>query len=162
MTTTRPADSASPAAPLPAAIRRWWPFTRHYLEMVVTMALGMVLLHPLWAVGLDAAGAGRLLDHDTVMALVMATDMSLGMGAWMRVRGHTWRPIAEMSAVMYLPFLVLFPPLWAGVLSGEAMLGAGHALMLPAMLALMLWRRAEYAGCHTDQADHAGRGRAAA
>src|SRR3954454_22804574 len=74
------------------------------------------------------------------MAVVMATDMSLGMGAWMRYRGHSWRSIAEMSAAMYLPFAVFLPLVWADVMSGGAMLTAGHLLMLPTMLALMLWR----------------------
>jgi hypothetical protein len=149
MTTTTTTDTPRTAAPHATAVRRWWPFTRHYLEMVLTMSLGMVLLHPLWHLGLDAAGLGTALDHDTVMALVMATDMSLGMGAWMRYRGHTWRQIAEMSAVMYLPFAVFFPPLWAGAVSGDRMLVAGHAVMLPATLVFMLWRRDEYAGCHS-------------
>jgi flagellar biosynthetic protein FliP len=130
--------------------RRWWPFVRHYLEMVLTMGLGMMLLHPLWSVCLSVAGASHALDNDTFMALVMATDMSLGMVAWMRYRGHSWRSILEMSATMYVPFVVFFPALWAGAVSGELMLAAGHGLMLPAMLALMLWRREEYAGhCHT-------------
>jgi hypothetical protein len=112
--------------------------------MVITMALGMVALAPVWHWGLRVVGASQALDHATVMALVMATDMSLGMGAWMRYRGHAWRPIAEMSAVMYLPFVVFLPAVWGGVMSGAAMLGAGHLLMLPAMLCLMVWRRAEY------------------
>jgi hypothetical protein len=122
----------------------WGALTRHYLEMVVTMVIGMIVLHPLWAVTFDAAGRSDALDHATVMALVMATDMSLGMGAWMRYRGHSWRPILEMSATMYLPFAVFLVPVWVGVMSGGAMLIAGHGLMLPTMLALMVWRRDEY------------------
>ena len=105
------------------------------------MVIGMVVLHPLWAVGFGASGLDGALDHATVMAVVMATDMSLGMGAWMRYRGHTWHSIAEMSAAMYLPFAVFLPPVWAGVMSGSAMVTAGHLLMLPTMLTLMLWRR---------------------
>jgi hypothetical protein len=127
------------AVPQQSWWRRWWPFTRHFFEMVLTMGLGMTLLHPLWHLAWPAA-----LDHDTTMALVMATDMSIGMGAWMRYRGHGWRPILEMSAVMYLPFAVFFPALWAGAISGDWMIVGGHELMLPAMLALMLWRRDEY------------------
>jgi hypothetical protein len=129
-------------------VKSWWPFVRHYLEMVVTMGLGMVALHPLWRLALHAAGAPHALDHATLDALVMATDMSIGMGAWMRLRGHDWRAIGEMSAVMYLPFVIFFPFVWTGAMSGGWMLVAGHNLMLPAMLGLMLWRRDEYAGCH--------------
>ncbi len=144
MTTTPMTTTADRAG----AVRRWWPFARHFLEMVLTMALGMIALDPLWQLGLAVIGAGSLLHYDTVMALVMATDMSLGMGAWMRYRGHGWHAIAEMSAVMYLPFVIFFPLVWAGAMSGGWMLVAGHNLMLPAMLALMLWRRAEYGACH--------------
>jgi flagellar biosynthetic protein FliP len=112
--------------------------------MVVTMVIGMIVLHPLWAVGFDAVGLPGALHHATVMAAVMATDMSVGMGAWMRFRGHSWRSIVEMSAAMYLPFAVFLPPVWAGAMSGGAMITAGHLLMLPTMLALMLWRRDEH------------------
>jgi hypothetical protein len=116
--------------------------------MVLTMVIGMIVLHPLWAVSFNALGLPDPLDHATVMALVMATDMSLGMGAWMRYRGHSWRPIAEMSATMYLPFAVFLVPVWAGAMSGDTMIVAGHALMLPTMLALMVWRRSEYGHGH--------------
>ena len=129
--------------PTPTATA-WGAFARHYLEMVITMVVGMTVLHPLWAVAFDAMGLPDALHHASVMALVMATDMSLGMGAWMRYRGHSWRSIVEMSATMYLPFAVFLPPVWAGAMSGGAMITAGHLLMLPAMLALMLWRRDEY------------------
>lgn len=122
----------------------WTSLARHYVEMLVTMVIGMVALGPVWGFGLRAAGAPHALEDATVMALVMATDMSLGMGAWMRYRGHSWRSIAEMSAVMYLPFVLLLPAVWGGAISGAAMLGAGHLLMLPSMLALMLWRREEH------------------
>jgi hypothetical protein len=48
-----------------------------------------------------------------------------------------------MSAAMYLPFAVFLPPVWAGAMSGGAMITAGHLLMLPTMFGLMLWRRDE-------------------
>ena len=142
--TPAPAQGATAARPATAC----GALVRHYVEMVVAMALGMVVLHPLWAVGLDALGLEGVLHHATVMAMVMATDMSLGMGAWMRFRGHSWRPIVEMSATMYLPFAVLLPPVWAGAMSGGVMITAGHLLMLPSMFALMLWRRDEYGRGH--------------
>ncbi len=45
---------------------------------------------------------------------------------------------------MYLPFVMLFPLLWTGVLADGALLLAGHVLMLPAMAAVMLLRPDEY------------------
>jgi flagellar biosynthetic protein FliP len=46
---------------------------------------------------------------------------------------------------MCLPFVVLLVPHWLGLLSGTAVMVVGHVVMFPAMLAAMLWRRAEYA-----------------
>jgi flagellar biosynthetic protein FliP len=119
--------------------RAIWHFTRHYLEMVVAMLVGMVALGPLEHLVWPALTA----RHD-VGVLVMATNMAIGMGAWMRFRGHSWRGITEMSASMYLPFAVLLVPFWTGAISGSAMMTWGHILMLPAMALVMLLRPAEY------------------
>ncbi|PRY51887.1 hypothetical protein LY71_101259 [Geodermatophilus tzadiensis] len=122
-------------------------FTLHFLEMVVAMAVGMVALHPVWTLVLDALGAAELMHDPYTGALVMATDMTVAMSAWMRFRGHRWRPVAEMAAAMYLPFLVLFVPLALGLIDRDALLLWGHVLMLPAMAAAMLLRPHEYAHC---------------
>jgi len=134
----------------------WLPFIRHYLEMVLAMASGMVALHPLAMFAFQAAGAAQLLDNTEVMTLVMATDMAIAMGAWMAYRRHGWRDIAEMSAAMYLPFIIFFPATLTGLMTGGAMMAAGHVLMLAAMLAVMLWRRDHYGHPHRARpADHA-------
>ncbi len=142
---------------------RTWRFVRHYLEMVVAMAVGMVALAPVWSWASGALGASALLDRPDIGALVMATNMTIAMSAWMRYRRHGWAPIAEMGAAMYLPFLALFVPLWTGAISADTMMIAGHLLMLPAMAVVMLLRLDEYT-LHThhghpmpDQAHHAHR-----
>ena len=114
-------------------------FTLHFLEMVVAMVVGMIVLGPIWSFAWPG-----LSGNMTAQVLVMATNMSLGMALWMKIRRHGWASIAEMSAAMYVPFLVLLPFFWAGVLSGMTLMGAGHVLMLPAMLIAMLRRRHEY------------------
>jgi hypothetical protein len=48
--------------------------------------------------------------------------------------------------MMYLPFVVLFVPLWAGVITEATLFVAGHLLMLPAMLGVMLLHPSEYSG----------------
>ena len=58
---------------------------------------------------------------------------------------------------MYLPFVVLFPPLWLGFISPATMLTGGHLLMLPAMAAAMLLRRTEYTGHHQHNHHEAAR-----
>jgi hypothetical protein len=122
--------------------RRTWHLVRHYLEMLVAMIAGMVVLGA--AEGLVWPG---LDDRADVHALVMATNMAIGMGAWMRIRGHSWPAVTEMSAAMYVPFAVLLLPYWAGAISGDALFTAGHVLMLPAMALAMWWRLDEYAHC---------------
>lgn len=126
-------------------------FVRHYLEMVVAMVVGMIALGPLWSLAGGALGWSAFLDLPEPMVLVMATNMSIAMCAWMRYRAHGWPATLEMAAAMYLPFVVLFPPLWLGVLSTDGLMLWGHVLMLPAMAGAMLWRLDEYTGHHGHQ-----------
>ncbi|RSM81121.1 hypothetical protein DL991_09220 [Amycolatopsis sp. WAC 01375] len=114
-------------------------FTRHAVEMLLAMVAGMIVLEPVWSF-LWPGLAGNV----TASALVMATNMSLGMALWMRIRRHRWASIAEMSAAMYVPYLLFMPFYWTGLVSGSTMMTAGHVLMVPAMLAAMVRRRAEY------------------
>lgn len=137
--TTTPYDQ-----PRRSHLAGWLPFIRHYIEMVLAMAVGMFALMPLGTLVSQAAGAPHLLDHAEPMALVMATGMAIGMAAWMAFRRHGWRDIAEMSTAMYLPFVILFPATLAGVMTSGALMVAGHGLMLTAMLAVMLRRRDHY------------------
>ena len=134
--------SALGHAPVPSLRSRRstaWHSVRHYLEMVVAMLIGMVLLGLLQQLVWPS-----LNFHSAVGVLVMATDMAIGMGAWMRVRGHSWRGIAEMSASMYAPFIALLVPYWTGAVSGAELMAWGHLLMFPAMALVMYLRPAEY------------------
>jgi hypothetical protein len=91
-----------------------------------------------------AANVGRLtLEVD---ALVMATDMAIGMALWMRIRGHGRAGIVEMCATMYVAFLILLVPYWAGLIDGSTAITGGHVLMLPLMLASMLRHRHDHRG----------------
>jgi hypothetical protein len=121
-------------------------FVRHYLEMVAAMLVGMIALGPVWSLTGKALGISEFLHQPEPMALVMATNMTVAMCAWMRYRGHSWRANVEMAASMYVPFLMLFPPLWFGLISASGLMIGGHLLMLPAMAAAMLLRPSEYSG----------------
>jgi len=110
-------------------------FLTAYLEMTLAMLVGMGVLGVVW----DAVWPG-LTGRPDAMALTMAFDMTVGMAAWMWVRGHARRHIAEMSAVMVLPFLVLLVPYWLGVLPGEQLLTWGHVGMFALMAAYLAWR----------------------
>jgi hypothetical protein len=121
--------------------RRVWRFTRHYLEMVAAMLVGMVTLYPLWLL-VDAAWTRGI----EVELLEMATAMTVPMVLWMRFRGHGVRPTLEMTLAMYAGFVVLFPLLWGGALSEMGVMMTGHVLMPVFMLLAMLARHEEYAG----------------
>ncbi|MGH3712963.1 MAG: hypothetical protein ACRDT4_05805 [Micromonosporaceae bacterium] len=119
-------------------------FVWHYLQMLIAMMVGMMVLAmpARWLLG--ALGASAAFDSPVWDALIMATNMTIGMSLWMWFRKHTLVSIVEMGAAMYVSFAVLFPPYWMGSLPGEAIMGIGHLLMLPAMLGAMLWRRHEH------------------
>jgi hypothetical protein len=130
-----------PAADQNSAARRRQQVGRavaHYVEMVVAMFVGMFALGPLEHLMWPALTA-----RPEVGALVMATNMAVGMGAWMTFRGRSWRGIAEMSAAMYLPFAVFILLFWAGAVGADALMTWGHILMFPAMAAVMLLRPAD-------------------
>ena len=144
------AASAGPSAPR----RSWSRFARHYGEMVVAMVAGMLVLGPLAALLFGALGLEGVVEHPVVAAIVMATTMTIGMSAWMAFRRHVWGGIVEMAAAMYASFAGFFLPYWAGWISGDTVLVAGHVVMLVAMLLVMLRRREEYGAVGHHAADN--------
>src|SRR5215211_2950949 len=119
-------------------------YVRHFVEMVVAMLLGMVILGVLvWAV-FDVLGHANLRHYAGVRSLVMTTNMAIGMALWMRHRKHSGLAIGEMAAAMYLPYALLIGPFLAGLISPGLLLGAMHVLMFPAMIVAMFLRRDEY------------------
>ena len=124
-------------------------FIRHYVEMVVAMFLGMLVVGPpaVWAMGAVGVDWGRLTDDvPALMFLGMATTMTIPMVAWMVYRGHGWRANTEMSAAMFVPTFAVIGMLWAGLVTdlGVLML-VEHVAMLLAMAGAMLLRPSEYA-----------------
>jgi hypothetical protein len=108
--------------------------------MVVAMFVGMLLLGPLWTLMWP-----HLMDRADVGSLILASDMVIGMAAWMRIRRSSWSEIAEMSAAMYLPFVALLLPYWLHMISGGTLMSAGHVLMFVTMAAAMLRRHRAHA-----------------
>ncbi|NYE15083.1 LPXTG cell wall anchor domain-containing protein [Actinomadura citrea] len=137
-TTSRPLD---PGPQAPAHRRTTWPrLAMHYVEMVLAMFAGMLVFGGLRAL------LGLTVDFDAhpgAHYLLMATDMAIGMAAWMLLRRHGRACTLEMCAAMYVP-AVLVPLVWAGVMSGMAFMTAAHVLMMVAMLGVLLRRRREY------------------
>ena len=128
-------------------------FTRHYLEMVVAMFVGMAVLWLPAGLALSAAGTSwseLRVDAPALLLLVMAATMTAPMVAWMRYRGHGWPASAEMAAAMFLPAFGAIALLWAGLVDDVgALLALEHVVMLLGMLVAMLLRRDEYSsGVH--------------
>ena len=127
-------------------------FLKHYIEMVVVMLLGMVVLGAplslaLGAVGVDVGAWDT--DAPALLLLAMAFTMSAPMVAWMRYRGHGWAPALEMAASMFVPSVAAIALLLGGIVEdSDALLAIQHIAMFPAMLAAMLVRRDEYSGRH--------------
>lgn len=127
-------------------------FARHYLEMAVAMFAGMAVLYVPAVVALGALGLSRSELYDdlpTLALLGMAVAMTIPMVAWMRHRGHAWRPCAEMTASMLIPTLGVLILLWTGASDDfHGLMTVEHMAMGPAMLLAMLLRYSEYAGSH--------------
>jgi hypothetical protein len=142
---TDPAAGPAPTTAQAAHPPRARKFALHFAEMVAAMVVGMVVLHPVWMFVLDSVGAAGVMANPYTGAMIMATNMTVAMSAWMKFRGHGWRPIVEMGLAMYVPFLVLFVPFGLELIDKDALLLWGHVLMLPAMAGAMLLRPREYA-----------------
>jgi hypothetical protein len=126
-------------------------FIRHYVEMVIAMFAGMIVLGIPGEAALRAVGTSTAelrVDAPAVVLLGMATTMTIPMVAWMRRMGHGWQPCHEMAASMYLPTLAVIAMMAAGAASFGTAMTLEHVLMLPAMLVAMLLRREEYSCDH--------------
>jgi hypothetical protein len=132
---------------------------RHYLEMVVAMFLGMLVLGApaVWALGAVGIDWDRVTDDSpALMFLGMATTMTVPMVGWMMHRGHGRRANLEMSASMFVPTFAVIGLLWADVLTDlGALMAIEHVAMLVAMAGVMLLRPQEYVH-HHGHAQHAG------
>ncbi|GAA3628992.1 hypothetical protein [Microlunatus ginsengisoli] len=113
--------------------RRIVTFALHYLEMVIAMVIGMIVLGPIW----NIAWPGYTARVET-MAGVMALDMTVAMAAWMGLRRHSPRGIVLMSAAMVTPFVGVLAVYRLGLIPSDQVLTWSHVLMLALMALVML------------------------
>jgi hypothetical protein len=123
-------------------------FIRHFVEMLVAMFAGMIVLGGLTQLAFAAAGGSLSDTPGSVRVLLMGFDMTVPMVAWMGYRGHPRSRNAEMAASMIVPTLAAAALTAVGLLSTGGGLALQHAVMIPAMLAVMLWRYDHYARAH--------------
>jgi uncharacterized membrane protein YhaH (DUF805 family) len=124
-------------------------FARHFGEMVLAMLLGMVLLGGLAELLFAAFGSSLSDQSGGAQVMLMGLNMTVPMVIWMSYRGHAVARNAEMAMSMIVPSVAAAVLAWAGVLESAAALGVQHAIMIPAMLAVMLWRYEEYSHAHS-------------
>ena len=141
------ASTASPEANrrVRARLVTGWRFTRHLLEMVVAMMIGMGMFGLALAAMGEPPGYANLLVRYGVMGAFMAAPMV----AWMRYRGHSWSDGLEMTAAMLVPMLTPVALIQLGVavpgLSEGSLMMISHVAMIAGMVALMIYRFERYA-----------------
>lgn len=126
--------------------RRFW---LHFLEMVVVMFVGMGIFSGLAALAFAAAGSSVGAQAGWFRVLLMGVTMTVPMVLWMALRGHPAMRTVEMAAAMMVPTAFAAALVAAGVFGTMAGMGVQHAVMIPAMLGVMLWRYDEYARPHS-------------
>jgi hypothetical protein len=123
-------------------------FLGHYIEMVLVMVAGMLVIGSALAAGAWALGAGPSdlqRDAPALVLLGMGFSMTAPMVWWMRRRGHRRAATREMAGAMVAPTLGCVGLLVTGVIDDvDVLLGIQHMVMFPSMLAVMLLRRGEY------------------
>jgi hypothetical protein len=123
-------------------------FLLHYVEMVAAMFIGMFALSKPADLLFSALGASTSSQHPAMMLFSMGVTMTAPMIAWMRFRGHAWRPTNEMAASMLIPTFAAMGLVGAGVMKGKPTMVIEHVVMLAGMVIAMLVRRDEYSGGH--------------
>jgi hypothetical protein len=123
-------------------------FARHFGEMVLAMLLGMGVLGGLAELAFALSGSSLSDQPGGLQIMLMGFNMTLPMVIWMSYRGHAHAQNTEMAASMIVPSLVAAVLVWADALGTAAGLGVQHAVMIPAMLGVMLWRYEHYSQHH--------------
>jgi hypothetical protein len=121
-------------------------FTRHYIEMIIAMFLGMGVLYVPAVIALGAFGFEST-DAPALALALMGIAMTVPMVAWMRHRKHGWAASSEMAASMLVPTAGVIVLLAAGAVTDfGTLMTLEHVVMFPSMLFVMLLRYDEYAG----------------
>jgi hypothetical protein len=123
-------------------------FARHFGEMLMAMLLGMLVLGGFAELAFALFGGSLSDQPGGTQVMLMGFNMTVPMVLWMRHRGHAAARNVEMALSMIVPSLAAAALAWAGVLASGAALGIQHAVMIPAMLGVMLWRYQDYAHPH--------------
>lgn len=124
-------------------------FVRHFLEMVIAMMIGMMVLGvPVRAVAAAMGYTDGLRGLPEVSALAMTLEMTIPMAAWMLYRRHRIAVVAEMSGAMVASAVVIVALCLVHLLPSTSAPLLSDVGMYVAMLGVMIYRRSEYTMDH--------------
>ena len=147
--------SSAQTVQIPGLATRAWHFIRHLLEMCLAMCVGGIPLIVLFFWGAATIGYPDLLQRfPELSVLVIGCILSLPMIAWMRFRGHEWRPTLEMASTTILLAIVLVGLGWLGILPRSSLFEWMTRLACPVMIIPMLFRLDVYTGHHASHSRH--------
>jgi hypothetical protein len=141
---------------IPGVLARAGYFLLHYVEMCLAMCIGGISLNVLFFWGAAQLGYPDLFEqYPELSLLLIGVNLALPMMAWMRFRGHEWRPTLEMASTSVILALVLIGVSGLGFLSTSSMFEWLRALACPVMLVPMLLRLDLYTGHHAGHSHQA-------
>ena len=145
--------------PISGVMLRIGYFLLHYLEMCLVMCIG--------GIGIFSAllrRGGKFIGYSEPTAqfpelstLMLALWMALLMIAWMRFRGHKWRPTLEMAGTSIAALPLLIGAAWLGAIPMTSLYGLECGLACVFMVVAMLFRLDHYTGQHASHSRHPGR-----
>jgi len=124
-------------------------FILHLLEMTLAMMVGMVILYLLDILLIpESSSFSAFVEYGTIQFdFAMVVFMAVPMVAWMIVRVHARRHVAEMAFGMNVPAAVI---IMLRLLGGDAYLPwlaySSHPGMFLGMIIMMVYRRDHYTG----------------
>ncbi|HEX6268692.1 MAG TPA: hypothetical protein VFZ43_00525 [Anaerolineales bacterium] len=155
MTTNAEQVSSSRKVQVPGIVARAGYFIWHLLEMCLAMCIGGIPLIILFFVGAAKIGYPDLFQQSPALSvLVIGFILSLPMIAWMRFRGHEWRPALEMASTTILLAIVLVGLGWLEILAKSSLFEWMTRLACPVMIIPMLFRPDVYTGHHASHSQH--------
>lgn len=156
MTTNTKQVSSSRKVQVPGVVAGTGYFLLHFLEMCVVMCIG--------GIGTLSAllrWSGPLIGYPEfkrqfpeLSTVLLALWLTLLMIAWMRFRGHEWRPALEMAStsIVALPFVM--SAAWLGAIPRTSLYGLECGLACAFMVVPMLFRLDHYAEHHASHSSH--------
>ncbi len=131
-------------------------FQRHVTEMVLSMLIPMGVLAVSFNFALPSLGfdlhPGMSSPASLASLVIALLGMTVPMVILMRVRGHAWWQVWEMTAAMFVPLVMVIPVVrflfsLAGLdMTPSFMLPIAFVAMTGGMLVPMLMRRDVYSG----------------